>query len=200
MRQVTPISGVSGDVSWSARWVFEAASLSALQALYRNGSGTSFGLYIDGAAGTKILKFYGGASFTTPTSVTGLVNGGTYDVVVVKTASAPGIDLYINGKFENTLGTSGFSNLAPQLSDFWGDSFSQNVIGKKYLLQVWNRVLTADEVLQNYYAPWAVFRPRRIWVPVSAGGATTYTLSAPTYVPGSITSTGLTARVTVTAA
>jgi hypothetical protein len=41
---------------------------------------------------------------------------------------------------------------------------------------------------------------RRIWVPVSAGGATTYTLSAPTYVPGSITSTGLTARVTVTAA
>lgn len=34
----------------------------------------------------------------------------------------------------------------------------------------------------------------------ASGGATTYTLSAPTYVPGSITSTGLTARVTVTAA
>ena len=41
--------------------------------------------------------------------------------------------------------------------------------------------------------------PRRIPVPVAAGGAT-YTLSAPTYAPGSITSTGMTARVTVTAA
>lgn len=45
----------------------------------------------------------------------------------------------------------------------------------------------------------ALFEPRRIWVPVAAGGAT-YTLSAPTYAPGSITSTGMTARVTVTAA
>lgn len=41
--------------------------------------------------------------------------------------------------------------------------------------------------------------PRRIPVPVSAG-ASTYTLGTPTYVPGSITSTGMTARVTVTAA
>ena len=47
--------------------------------------------------------------------------------------------------------------------------------------------------------PWALFEPRRIPVPVSAGGAT-YTLSAPTYAPGSIASTGMTARVTVTAA
>lgn len=47
--------------------------------------------------------------------------------------------------------------------------------------------------------PWSLFQ-QRIPVPVSAGGSTTYTLSAPTYVPGSITSTGLTARVTVTAA
>ena len=72
-----------------------------------------------------------------------------------------------------------------------------------YLVIVWPRVLPADQA-QRLSADLArnlgpAFEPRRIHVPVAAGGAT-YTLSAPTYAPGSITSTGMTARVTVTAA
>lgn len=59
--------------------------------------------------------------------------------------------------------------------------------------------LDLDRAVELMRDPWQLFEPRRIPVPVSAGGAT-YTLSAPTYAPGSITSTGMTARVTVTAA
>lgn len=59
--------------------------------------------------------------------------------------------------------------------------------------EVQARFSTVDEAMRQLRV-----RRRRYWA-VSAG-ASTYTLSAPTYVPGSITSTGLTARVTVTAA
>lgn len=68
----------------------------------------------------------------------------------------------------------------------------------------WGRSLTrwsGDEVRTFAGNPWQVLRTldRRIWAPAVAA-ATTYTLSAATYVPGSITSTGVQARVTVTAA
>lgn len=48
-------------------------------------------------------------------------------------------------------------------------------------------------------APWQLFEPRRIPVPAAAG-ASTYTLGTPTYVPGSITSTGFLPRIPVTVA
>lgn len=73
---------------------------------------------------------------------------------------------------------------------------SDGAFGDTFVHSSW----TQDSALAEWHRNlWAVYEPRRIWVPVSAG-ATTYTLSASTYVPGSITSTGLTARVTVTAA
>jgi hypothetical protein len=48
--------------------------------------------------------------------------------------------------------------------------------------------------------PWQLFEPRRIYIPTASAGATTYTITSATYVPGSITSTGVTPRVTVTVA
>lgn len=65
----------------------------------------------------------------------------------------------------------------------------------------WNRALSSDEIaaLGSIPSTAQIFGYRRKLWAVSAG-VSTYTLSAPTYVPGSITSTGLTARVTVTAA
>jgi hypothetical protein len=68
-----------------------------------------------------------------------------------------------------------------------------------YLVVVWNRVLQAREVLELYANPWQLFAPRRIYVPyAAAAGNWPNILSAPTYVPGSLTSSGFRPRVTAT--
>lgn len=45
-------------------------------------------------------------------------------------------------------------------------------------------------------APWQLFEPRRVWVPQVSAAPSLPTLSLPTYVPGSITSSGFRPRVT----
>jgi hypothetical protein len=62
-------------------------------------------------------------------------------------------------------------------------------------------VVVPDAVLLELTAnPWRLFQPRRIYIPTATAAASTYTLSAATYVPGSLTATGVTPRVTVTVA
>lgn len=78
------------------------------------------------------------------------------------------------------------------------DSFSLPSTIRTYGV-AFGRAITERFALELSADPLLMFAPRRIPVPVSAA-ASTYTLGTPTYVPGSITSTGLTARVTVTAA
>ena len=61
----------------------------------------------------------------------------------------------------------------------------------------------ADEEVDRLYReqlsdPWALFAPKRIWVPMAAAASGVPTLSLPTYVPGSLTSTGFRPRVTAT--
>lgn len=67
------------------------------------------------------------------------------------------------------------------------------------LPMVIGRALSAVEVAQLYEEqrqdPWALFERRRIWVPASTG-ATVPTLSASTYVTGSLTSTGWRPQIT----
>ena len=46
--------------------------------------------------------------------------------------------------------------------------------------------------------PWQLLQPRRIWVPVSVASTGAPTLSAATFVPGSITASGFQPRVTIT--
>ena len=67
-------------------------------------------------------------------------------------------------------------------------------------------VLFCDRALQDAERrslrarPWQLFSPAPVWVPVSAGGGATYTLSAATYVPGSLLATSVQPRVTRTKA
>lgn len=60
----------------------------------------------------------------------------------------------------------------------------------------WSRALSADEILSLEDNPWQLFAPleRRIWLPAASGGLPT--LSAATYMPGSLTSSGFRPRVT----
>lgn len=54
----------------------------------------------------------------------------------------------------------------------------------------------SDLAMEFVYNPWQVFAPQRIFVPMASGAPTLPTLSAATYVPGSLTSSGFRPRVT----
>src|SRR5574337_182611 len=60
----------------------------------------------------------------------------------------------------------------------------------------WNRALTPAERKNIGRNPWQVFAPQRLWLPTSAAGGSLPTLSAATYMPGSLTSSGFRPRVT----
>jgi hypothetical protein len=66
-----------------------------------------------------------------------------------------------------------------------------------------DRVLDPSEIARLHDEqrsnPWVLFADRPIWVPVTAPSST-YTLSIPTYVPGSLLATSVTPRVTRTKA
>lgn len=65
---------------------------------------------------------------------------------------------------------------------------------------IFQGTLRDDELSLLARMPGQLFVPRRIFVPMPAGAASTYTLSAATYAPGSLTATGVTPRVTVAVA
>jgi len=68
--------------------------------------------------------------------------------------------------------------------------------GKIYLVAFWNRLLSAAEHAALALNPWQLFAPRRIYIPTAAAAAGVPTLSASTYVSGSLTSTGWRPQVT----
>lgn len=62
---------------------------------------------------------------------------------------------------------------------------------------VWGRALSDNEIAEVSRDPWQLFAPRRILMPTVAA-STLPTLSAATFVPGSLTSSGFRPRVTAT--
>jgi hypothetical protein len=83
-------------------------------------------------------------------------NGVIYNVVGTFDTSSTVINLYINGALDNTktvgtLFTTG-SNLSNQVGCSDGSVPANFTLGNIYNVQVYNRALTAQEVLQNYSA------------------------------------------------
>jgi hypothetical protein len=62
----------------------------------------------------------------------------------------------------------------------------------------WGRALTDAEIRQVSADPWQLFAPLQIWIPATAAASFNPTLSLPTYVPGSLTSSAFRPRVTAT--
>ena len=192
---------LAGQFSW-AGWVKFAASPVAYGMILtrEGGAGTAFEIGTDGSGGSarKPYFFAGAGGILVPSTAVGAEEWHLWHVTV--NPSALQYVWYLDGRPDgsgasaSTLTAAGAWHVNRRVS---GTYASNHAIGPMY---AWNRATTAQEAQQLFSDPYALFEPRRIWVPVSAGGSTTYTLSAPTYVPGSITSTGLTARVTVTAA
>ena len=72
---------------------------------------------------------------------------------------------------------------------------ANRLIGKLLLRLHWNRRLTAGEARMLADNPWQLFAPQQIIIPTPAA-AVVPTLSASTYVPGSMTSTGWRPQIT----
>lgn len=109
------------------------------------------------------------------------------DGVLVATVAAPnkaaGLRSASNGRFDLSVGTQ--------------ERAFQQAGAAVWLQDIGEAGMAA--LTRHPDAPWQLFEPRRIPVPAAAG-ASTYTLGTPTYVPGSITSTGFLPRIPVTVA
>jgi hypothetical protein len=68
--------------------------------------------------------------------------------------------------------------------------------GTYVFFAAWRRTLSAQEMASVSRNPWQLFQPRRVYIPTATAGATVPTLSASTYVTGSLTSTGWRPQVT----
>jgi hypothetical protein len=111
--------------------------------------------------------------------------------------------LYINGE-AITMGAGGaigagaastvrHGHLASSATSTFG------YLGLIYLSGLWpGRWLSYAELDALAQNPWQLFAPRRIFIPYAAAAGGLPTLSAATYVPGSLTSTGFRPRVTAT--
>jgi hypothetical protein len=119
------------------------------------------------------------------------------DHYVVHTYDGQTLSLYIDGRLDSTdttwvgktITVDRFSAGALERAGaaaFWA--------GTVFLAGACNRCWTAAEAALD---PWQLFAPRQIWIPATAAG-TNPTLSLPTYVPGSLTSSAFRPRVTAT--
>ena len=130
---------------------FKATTLPGDRGLMLNGNGGSSGYGLQfgacGTAGTTLYVFFGGINCNVVSYGT-LVTNTWYQAVYTRTTS-PGISniLYINGISRST-NTSSNPN-APAGSTLIGHSaFNGNIS----IARIYNRALTATEVLQNYNA------------------------------------------------
>lgn len=118
--------------------------------------------------------------------------GDSYRVVAVHN-NGVGFSLFINGRLAGKYADARPLAAVAQGSQYY--SWAGPGLGASY-----KRALSDTEALALSENPWQIFKPRRIFIPVAATGGATYTLSAATYAPGSITATGVTPRVSVAVA
>jgi hypothetical protein len=110
---------------------------------------------------------------------------------------------YKNGIFETgTLRSGAFEQRLPQevtdvpLAVGAYSAGSGFFSGSIYLVCRWNRRLSESEFKSLHADPWQLFAPRRVYVPPPGAAPSLPTLSASTYVTGSLTSTGWRPQVT----
>lgn len=115
-------------------------------------------------------------------------------------SSASSVGLYVNGEplattaISDTLSSTTVSATALQLGR--RSDNTDLLAGSVQHVNIWNRALSASEMRDVYRNAFAIYAPRRIYIPTAAAAGGLPTLSASTYKPGTLTSSGWTARVT----
>lgn len=151
------------------------------------------------ATGNKVYMFSGsGGTYGQAQWVPYALN--TYYSIVGRVPATNLREVFINGKLVATETTS--VNPAPSnvatVGQTWVSGAPQAGLylnGSVAIWGIWNRALSNYEIQQLYENPWQLFAPRRIPIPTPAAAAVP-TLSASTYVPGSMTSTGWRPQIT----
>ena len=152
--------------SFTIETVIKVAATNKKQAIISTfGSNLGWGLEILDNTGSNKFNFFG---FTSAGVATGTQSGSgvllnqTYHVMGVFNASRS-MDVYVNGVLSGTLPTS-FSSITKSSSvnlRLGEDTDAQNVFfqGNLYFAKIYNRALTATEILQNYNAIKKKFNP-----------------------------------------
>lgn len=181
--------------AWTYAYLFgtgEAWNQYAMFALYHNGA-NYFGGFASGGTGSLDL----------PLGIT-LADLQTPRVLSIRTqgAGTGEVQAHFDGRLTMTATVGNVSAVTPVGSVSGvgyiaaSDADAGSLYGDVYLVLVWDRALSDDELLSVHRNPWQVISPRRIWLPASAAGGSLPTLSAATYMPGSLTSSGFRPRVT----
>ncbi len=137
-----------------------------------------------GASAGRItfLEFGGGGSSTASAganTVIGHADGKYHVAVGVRNGAAENTRIYVDGvnATESTAGNGNVINASTQTVSIGNDAgyagTDREAEGGVVAAAVWNRVLSDAEIYSASLNPWQLFAPRRIWVPVSAGGGTT---------------------------
>ena len=152
--------------SFTIEAVVKVAATNKKQAIISTfGSSLGWGLEILDNTGSNKFNFFG---FTSAGVATGTQSGSgvllnqTYHVTGVFNASRS-MDVYVNGVLSGTLPTS-FSSITKSSSvnlRLGEDTDAQNVFfqGNLYFTKIYNRALTATEILQNYNATKKKYSP-----------------------------------------
>lgn len=147
------------------------------------------------------LAFYvnDGAHRGVNTNSTSVINGNWHMFAVVRRRAV--YEIYVDGlSYAVTTatggGTASIYNRNCNLHVGGYESTGYGLNGRSLAFAAaYARAPSAEEIALLSRNPWQLFAPKRIWVPITAAGSSLPTLSIPTYVPGSLTTTGFRPRV-----
>jgi hypothetical protein len=121
------------------------------------------------------------------------------DIDFLLTGDTAGSNFFVKGVRLDTLDTVPWNWRGSSLINWHQNTNNGNgVLATDYLIALYNRRLSAQEARELSANPWQLFAPRQIWIPATAAASFNPTLSLPTYVPGSLTSSAFRPRVTAT--
>jgi hypothetical protein len=154
-------------------------------------------LYV-GVSGNAYFDFGGVSEGSTRTS--GAVDTSAGAVACyVGTTGPRGMELWRNGRLVNSNGANPTRTVTTDRPFAAGDLYLGTAGNHRYAcIAAWGQQLPISLAQQLSSNPWQLFEPRRIYIPYAAAAGGLPTLSAATYVPGSLTSTGFRPRATAT--
>ena len=196
-RMLLPTSSINSAIASSG----EVTSVVILRSIYQDPSGGSCCLLLGGSGVTEHYPYTDGKIYQGPFSTTRWIS-----------AVTPAIDLttphmyaishksgsqvaYLNAEVMASASISETPACA-DASFAKGRAGGAGATGYVYMVALWNRVLAQSELRDIYVNPWRLYSGPKISFPISSVATSLPTLSASTYVAGSLTSTGWRPQIT----
>jgi hypothetical protein len=181
--------GPDGSMIWFGEW-----TNTAYGTLLDYG-GASWGLSLQVTTTTAVAQYVDNPTSAAYTAtLSGVTIGVDYPFAIGLTKKGNTIRVFFNKQSAST--SSGNGGIRRSAGSGIGYN-SGSAFARTYLSAVTSTVLSDSAMFSVLDNPWQLFAPqtRRIWGP-SAGAGGVPTLSASTYVPGSLTSTGWRPQIT----